>query len=128
MHIFLAVAISSLIWQQICFYDYYITNIMQMFTNCLIETGMKFMAELIDRTEERLFANQKVYIVHSDLMYTATLVHCSQKGIYVKSEISFPIDTALRIVIPLKDERWNIAARVVRSVKRNGYYLLLQDV
>lgn len=73
-------------------------------------------------------ALNKIFIVQNDLVYPVTVVNCSETGMYVKSDVSFPLDTMLNILIPMKNERLNRTVKVISSIKGEKYYLLLQDV
>lgn len=73
-------------------------------------------------------ALNKIFIVQNDLVYPVTVVNCSETGMYVKSDVSFPLDTMLNILIPMKNERLNRTFKVISSIKGEKYYLLLQDV
>jgi hypothetical protein len=73
-------------------------------------------------------ALNKIYLVQSDLAYPVTLVNCSEMGMYVKSETSFPLDTMLDILILVKNVRLTFTGKIISSIKRETYYLFLQDV
>jgi hypothetical protein len=72
-------------------------------------------------------ALNKIFIVQNDLVYPATVVNCSERGMYVKSEVSFPLNTMLNILIPVQNERLKRTVKVLSSIKGEKYYLLLQD-
>lgn len=73
------------------------------------------------RVHKRFYTDNKVYIVHNDLIYPAKLVNCSEKGMYIISDVSFPLDTTLLVTIPLERERLSVTARVVWSVDKGDY-------
>lgn len=73
-------------------------------------------------------AVSKTYIVQNDLAYPVTVVNLTEVGMYVKSEVSFPPDTILNLLISTENERLNIAVKVISSTKREKHYLLLRDV
>lgn len=73
------------------------------------------------RAHKRFFSDHRVDVVHSDLVYPATLVNCSEKGMYIMSDVSFPPDARLAVCIHLKDERLHVSARVVWSVDKGNY-------
>jgi len=73
-------------------------------------------------------AVSKTYIVQNDLAYPVTVVNLTEVGMYVKSEVSFPPDTILDLLISTENKRLNIAVKVISSTKREKHYLLLRDV
>jgi len=73
-------------------------------------------------------AVSKTYIVQNDLAYPVTVVNLTEVGMYVKSEVSFPPDTILDLLISTGNKRLNIAVKVISSTKREKHYLLLRDV
>lgn len=79
------------------------------------------MVTRTQRLHKRFFADQKVYVVHNDLVYPAVMVNCSEKGMYIIGEISFPLDATLKIIIPLEDERFIVTVRVVWSIDKGDY-------
>ena len=83
------------------------------------------------RLHERIYADQKIIIVHGDVVRTAILRNCSEKGMYIENGMTFPLDSVLKIVIPGNDQVLILPVRVVRSATtgaRNGMGVELQDV
>jgi len=73
------------------------------------------------RAHKRFSTDHRVYIIHSDLVYPATLVNCSEIGMYIISDVSFPLDDTVTVILPLKEERLNVAARVAWSVDKGDH-------
>jgi len=74
------------------------------------------------RANKRIHVHEKVVIFHGDVISAATLNNCSEKGMYVKSRGAFPLDTILKIIIPLNnDERLEVPVKVVRLTKTGDY-------
>ena len=74
------------------------------------------------RANKRIHVHQEVVIFYGDAISAATLNNCSEKGMYVESRGAFPLDTILKIIIPLdKDELLEVPAKVVRLTKIGEY-------
>jgi hypothetical protein len=66
------------------------------------------------RLNERIHVVQKIIIVHGDVISTAVLNDCSEKGMYVESGTFFPLDSIFKIIIPGNDQILTVPVRVVR--------------
>ena len=82
---------------------------------------MELFIQRTTRIHRRILADQKIVITHGDVIHSATLINCSEKGMYFKSGTSFPLDTILEIMIPVKDEALKVTVKVVRSFKTTDY-------
>ncbi len=74
------------------------------------------------RTHDRLPTNQEIILSSDDLLRFGILTNCSEKGMYIKTMISFPLDTIQEILIPLKEETLRVAVKVVRIAKKGNLY------
>lgn len=74
------------------------------------------------RAKRRIHVHQEVVIFHGDVIIAATMNNGSEKGMYVESSGAFPLDTILKIIIPLtNDELLEVPVRVVRLTKTGDY-------
>ena len=74
------------------------------------------------RLSKRIEANQEIIYASDKTKRYGTLVNCSEKGMYIKPTISFPVNAVYEIRIPLKRELLRIPGRVVRIEKSGDCY------
>ena len=74
------------------------------------------------RVNKRIEANQEIIYSSDKTKRYGTLVNCSERGMYIKPTISFPVNSVYEIRIPLKRELLRIPGRVVRVEKSGDCY------
>ena len=74
------------------------------------------------RATNRISINQKIILSSDNLFSIGTFTNCSEQGMYIKTAISFPLDSIQEILIPLKEEILRLAVKVVRIEKKGNVY------
>jgi hypothetical protein len=81
--------------------------------------GDKFMEK---RSSERTSYNLAVRFPCRDTLYTGTVTNFSDNGMYINTEISFPIQSRFEMLISLKKEIVKVPVKIVRLVKTGALY------
>ena len=71
------------------------------------------------REFKRIPASIKVRFFSGTTTYYGTVTNLSEKGMFISTKVSFPMQPQLKILIPLKDEILRIPA-LVRSFGKSG--------
>jgi hypothetical protein len=71
------------------------------------------------RNFERIPTNLKVRFFSGNIEYPGTVTNVSDKGMFISTEVSFPLEPKLEIFIPLKEEVLKIPVKI-KSFKKSG--------
>jgi hypothetical protein len=74
------------------------------------------------RQSERILTNMGIRFLMNGSTYSGILKNCSEKGMHIKTTISFPFDPRFEVLIPLKEEVLKVPVEVVRLEKTGDTY------
>ena len=74
---------------------------------------------MLKRAFERIPAKINVRFFSEKTEYLGTVTNLSEKGMFISSKVSFPLEPQLKILIPLKEEILNIPVQI-RRLKKSG--------
>lgn len=74
------------------------------------------------RISERIPANLKLRYSCCDTDYSGTVMNLSGNGMFISSEISFPIKSSFEVFIQLKDGILKVPVKITRIVKSGNIY------
>ena len=72
------------------------------------------------RAFERIPLKIQVKFFSDKTGYTGTMMNFSEKGIYISTEVNFPLKTQFQILIPVKEEVIKVFAEV-RNFTKSGH-------
>ena len=71
------------------------------------------------RVFERISMNIKARFFSGEFEYAGTITNLSEKGMFISTEVSFPLKPQLEILIPLKEELLNVPVKI-RNFGKSG--------
>jgi hypothetical protein len=74
------------------------------------------------RQSERILTNVGIRFLMNGSTYSGIMKDCSEKGMHIKTTISFPFDSRFEILIHLKEELFKVPVEVVRLEKTGDTY------
>lgn len=79
------------------------------------------------RAHERLPSTLKARLFYGNLFYAGMVTNLSEKGVFIKSKMSFNVNSVFVLVMLVNNKTVNILARVRRCVKSNDHGNSLND-
>ena len=74
------------------------------------------------RTSERIAANLKLRYSCCNFFYSGTVMNLSGNGMFINSDISFPIKSSFEVFIQWKDGILKVPVKITRIVKAGNFY------
>jgi hypothetical protein len=71
------------------------------------------------RTGKRVPVTREVILYSDREKRSAVLTNCSERGMYIKTRISYPFDNAYKVFIPEKNSFLQVPVKVIR-IDRSG--------
>jgi len=81
--------------------------------------GAKLMHK---RDSERIPVNLALRFPFSNTFIPGTVANLSEKGMFIDTELCFPIESKFEVLIKLKDEILTLHVQIVRIVKSDNKY------
>jgi hypothetical protein len=72
------------------------------------------------RRYERIPVNEGVCCIDNGSQILGKLLDCSAEGMLIETQVSYPMNPSLEIVIITGKERLHVPAQVVRTYKKHG--------
>ena len=74
------------------------------------------------RYYKRLTTTKDIILFSGTSIRFGTLTNCSANGMYIKTLISWPLDSLLKVLIPFREEMVKVPVKVVRKEKDDNLY------
>jgi hypothetical protein len=74
------------------------------------------------RAFERIPTNIRVKFFSGTTDYFGTVTNLSEKGMFISSELNFPLEQQLEILIPMKEEILKVPAKIISFRKADKIY------
>ena len=74
------------------------------------------------RYYKRLSTAKDIILFSDNSIRFGTLTNCSANGMYIKTLISLPLDSLLKVIIPFREEMVKVPVKVVRKERDDHYY------
>jgi len=71
------------------------------------------------RAFERQLSNINVRFLSDKTEYLGTVKNISKKGMFISTQVNFPLELQLEILIPLKEELLKLPAKIIK-IKKSG--------
>jgi hypothetical protein len=81
--------------------------------------GVKFMHK---RDSERIPVNLALRFPFSNTFIPGTVANLSEKGMFIDTELCFPLESKFEVLIKLKDGILTLPVQIVRTVKSDNKY------
>jgi hypothetical protein len=72
------------------------------------------------RRYERVPVNEGICFFDNSCRHFGRLLDCSAEGMFIESQVSFPLNPRLHIVIFTGEELLNVPVQIMRIYKKNG--------
>jgi hypothetical protein len=75
------------------------------------------------RTHERIPSKLQARFFLGNAVYTGTITNLSEKGMFISTDVSLPLNYRLEVLVRLKGNVLKIPARIKRSVQSDNHLL-----